>query len=249
MRPNCNTKRSRSPIHLSRLQKNIVEPILLFVLFYLPGYLWPQAEVVQDGGAFGFYMLQFLLISLPQILLLLYLLNLRSGDDGHQYSDFGLLRLRTADLLQALFIFAGIFVLLIVLGLILSLIPAADRSFLSSGFRWKLDNPRLIPLVLVFCLVVGYREELFFRSYLLTRLSHLHIPPAVCIGMSTLLFAAGHAYQGVAGLIVALIQGLYFAILFLRLKNIHPLAIAHALYNASVLVVSMFTDTGLPMNP
>jgi len=234
---------------LSSRQKNILEPILLFVLFYLPGYLWPQAEMVQESGELGLYMLQFMLIALPQILLLLYLLNLRSSDQGHHYSDFGLLRLKAADLLQALLIFAGIFLLLTVLGLILSLIPAADRSILSSGFRWKLDNPRLIPLVLLFCLVVGYREELFFRSYFLTRLSQLHIPAAVGIGMSTLLFAAGHAYQGVSGLIVALIQGLYFAILFILLKNIHPLAIAHALYNTSVLIVSLFADTGLPVNP
>ncbi|MBN2553947.1 MAG: CPBP family intramembrane metalloprotease [Spirochaetales bacterium] len=222
--------------------------ILFFLVFYLPGYLWPQQELLRSSEDLRSYMLQFLIIALPQILLLLYVLGLRAqGSDaapGDRYADFGLSPPRAADLPYALLIFAGLFMLLAGLSLVLSLLPEAGRSLFSSGFRWKLEDRRLIPLVLLFCLATGYREELFFRSYLITRFSRLRLPVALCIGLSTVLFSIGHAYQGPAGLAVALIQGLYFGILFVRMRNIHPLAIAHGLYNTTVLLISLFVDTG-----
>jgi hypothetical protein len=191
-------------------------------------------------------MLQFLIVAPPQILLLLYILSLRAGEAGSggldSYAQFGIRRPKARDLLVALPVFAGIFALLTLLGLILMLLPSAGRSLFTTGFRWKLDDPRLVPLVLVFCLVTGYREELFFRSYLLTRFQRLQLPVFLGIGTSTLLFAAGHVYQGAAGLAVALIQGLYFSILFVRFKNVHPLALAHGLYNATVLMITLLGD-------
>jgi membrane protease YdiL (CAAX protease family) len=190
-------------------------------------------------------------VAVPQILLLLYILALRSqshtGLPHSTWSDFGIRRLRAADLLHALLIFAGVIILVFIMGVVLSLVPAGARELFSRGFRWQLNHARLIPLALLFCLVTGYREELFFRSYLITRFSGFSLPAAAAIGMSTLLFAGGHLYQGITGLAVALIQGLYFAVLFVRLKNIHPLAIAHGLYNLAVLVSTLFTDPGLPI--
>jgi membrane protease YdiL (CAAX protease family) len=246
-RRSCNTKTGESPIQLSSGKKTIIEMILLFLLFYLPGYLWPQRELLQNSESLRPYMLQFLLIALPQILLLLYILTLRAREAGsaaeNPYAGFGILRPRARDLLYALVIFAGVFALLTLLGAILMLLPSAGRSLFTTGFRWKLDDPRLIPLVLLFCLVTGYREELFFRSYLLTRFQQLHLPVVLGIGMSTILFAAGHVYQGVAGMAVALIQGVYFSILFVRFRNIHPLALAHGLYNTTVLVITLFVET------
>jgi len=226
---------------LSSEKKSILEMILLFLLFYLPGYLWPQQEMLDSSESLRSYMLQFLIVALPQILLLLYILTLRAGENA--YTEFGIPRPRARDLLYALLVFAGVFALLTLLGVILILLPSAGRSLFTTGFRWKLEDARLIPLVVLFCLVTGYREELFFRSYLLTRFRQLHLPVFLAVGMSTLLFAAGHVYQGAAGLAVALIQGVYFSILFVRFKNIHPLAVAHGLYNATVLVITLFVET------
>jgi membrane protease YdiL (CAAX protease family) len=192
-------------------------------------------------------MLEFLIIAPPQVLLLLYIIILRAREDGSggatPFAEFGIPKPRVKDLLYALPVFAGVFAALSLLGLILSLLPSAGRSLFTTGFRWELENPRLIPLVLLFCLITGYREELFFRSYLLTRFHQLQLPGFIGIGISTLLFAAGHVYQGVAGLAVALIQGLYFSLLFVRFKNVHPLALAHALYNATVLIFTLFFAT------
>ena len=219
--------------------------VLLFLVFYLPGYLWPDQDIIQNLTSLGPYMLQFSVMAVPQILLLLYVLRLRKDN----WTSFGLLAPRPVDLLYALVIFAGIFALLLIMGLILALLPAGGEALFSQGFRWKLKDPRLMPVVLLFCLVTGYREELFFRSYLLTRFSQASLPVAAAIGMSTLLFASGHVYQGLAGFAVAAVQGLYFSILFIRLKNIHPLAIAHGLYNTTLLVVTLFAHSGLPVRP
>ena len=239
--------RGESPILLSSGKKNIIEIILFFLLFYLPGYLWPQHEMLAGSESFGSYILQFLLTASAQMLLLLYVLGLRARDNGSgvpaSFAEFGIRRPRLKDLLYALPVFAGVFAALSMLYLIVSLLPSAGRSAFTTGFRWQLEDPRLIPLVLLFCLVTGYREELFFRSYLLTRFRQLQLPGFIGIGLSTLLFAAGHVYQGAAGLTVALIQGLYFAILFVRFKNIHPLAVAHALYNTTVLIFTLYLGT------
>jgi membrane protease YdiL (CAAX protease family) len=213
---------------------------LLFLLFYLPGYLWPQLGLLESSESMLPYMLQFLIIALPQILLLLYILSIRGG--GDTYAEFGIPLPRVRDLPVALLVFAGIFALLTALSLILVLLPSAGRSLFATGYRWKLEDPRLIPLVLIFCLVTGYREELFFRSYLLTRFRQLHVPVVLGIGLSSLVFAAGHLYQGAAGLAVALIQGVYFSILFVRTKNVHPLAIAHGLYNTTVLIITLIVE-------
>jgi membrane protease YdiL (CAAX protease family) len=231
------------------VKKNLLEMALLFLAFYLPGYLWPGTDAASMGPNLGTYMLQFLATAVPQILLLLYLLRLRSRDDAaaaDPWAEFGLRRLRAADLLYALLIFSGILSLLLLCALVLSLLPAEVQAQFTKGFRWQLEDPRLVPLVLLFCLVTGYREELFFRSYLITRLSQLGLPAGAAIAASTVLFAGGHIYQGIAGFAVAAIQGTYFAVLFVRLRNLHPLAVAHGLYNAAVLVLSFFYSSGLP---
>jgi membrane protease YdiL (CAAX protease family) len=137
-------------------------------------------------------------------------------------------------------VFAGAAAVLLVAALLLRLIPGADRQFLSGGFRYRLGDWRLAPLALLFGLVIGYREELFFRGYLLTRLAEAGVPAALAVAGSTLLFAMGHLYQGPAGFVTALALGAYFGALFTRRRNLHRLALAHGFYNAAVLVASLW---------
>jgi membrane protease YdiL (CAAX protease family) len=116
------------------------------------------------------------------------------------------------------------------------------RRRLAGGYRWHLQDARLLPLAAAFSLLTGYREELFFRAYLLTRLRQSGLPAAAAVAASGLLFASGHAYQGLAGLAVALALGLYFAVAFTRLGNLHRVAWAHALYNLTVLAATLLGD-------
>jgi membrane protease YdiL (CAAX protease family) len=222
-------------------KRNLLELLLVFAAFYLPGLIWSSPAPQEDPARLAVYMAQFLTSALPQLALFAYLLHLRGLMDrtGSTWADFGVSRPRAADLPWAALLALGILLLLGLLGLAIASLPGSMRRFFQSGFRWRLAEARLAPLALAFCLVTGYREELFFRCYLLTRLAQAGLHPVLAVAASSLLFAAGHAYQGPTGFAVALLIGLYFALVFLRMRNLHRLAWAHGLYNAVVLAGSL----------
>jgi membrane protease YdiL (CAAX protease family) len=99
-------------------------------------------------------------------------------------------------------------------------------------------NPFQIPLIAVFCLTVGYREELFFRSYLLTRFGEFHVNKHIAAVTSSLIFASAHLYENLFGFISAFLLGLFFCYIFYEWKNIHIIALAHAAYNFTLLVIN-----------
>ncbi len=76
-----------------------------------------------------------------------------------------------------------------------------------------------LPLALLFGLTAGYREEFFFRAYLLTRLDELALPVPYAVAASTALFCVGHVYEGVMGVLVAAGLGVLFASVYLRRKE------------------------------
>jgi len=190
------------------------------------------------------FMARFLAAAAPQVLLLGYLVWLRGPSEPGRsvWVEFGIARPRPADLAWALALLAGAFLLLAAAGSLLSLLPSEARRQLAGGFRWRLSGPRLLPLAAAFCLATGYREELFFRAFLITRLRQSGLSPAACAAASGLLFALGHVYEGPAGLGVALLLGLYFAAAYLRLGSLHRVAWAHALYNFAVLASTLLAD-------
>lgn len=86
-------------------------------------------------------------------------------------------------------------------------------------------------LVGLFCLAVGYREELFYRGYAIRSMLSLGAGDKAAWTLSSLLFAAGHAYQGPAGMLSSGLIGLVFGRAFLRGGSLHALAWAHALFD------------------
>ena len=231
-------------------RRNLLELLLIFAAFYLPGMIWSGSAPQADPRELAGYLVQFLTAALPQLALFAYLLHLRGEADGagSRWADFGVTRPRPADLLWALFVALGVLLLLGLLGLAIASLPGGARRFFQSGYRWRLTDARLLPLALLFSLVTGYREELFYRAYLLTRLGQAGLPSSLAVAASSLLFAAGHAYQGPTGFAVALLMGVYFALVFLRLRNLHCLAWAHALYNMAVLLSTLLLpDRILPV--
>ncbi len=225
------------------MMKLLLEAILLFLVFFLPGILWPEAGLDLLESGLTEYMLRFLWIAVPQILLMLYIIDL-SRDPPLE--EFGVRGMSLLDLPRAVAIYAGLFALLLALSLSASLLPKGGERLFERGFRWSLQGPAQLPLAMLFSLATGYREELYFRAYLLTRLTRSGLSPPISILLSTLLFSAGHLYQGVAGLAVAAAQGGYFGFLFLRTRNLHMLALAHAFYNLTVLGLTLLPRSFLP---
>ena len=247
-----------------RLRQNLAEMALLFAAFYLPGMIVQPGRLEQANESPGRFMLEALLTALPQLALFLYVLWLRErggalggisspppggsadptpGDSpraGRPWERFGLGKLRVGDLLSGALVFAGALALLLGVSMALRLLPAGGRELLQQGFRFRLGDARLIPLALVFGVATGYREELFFRGYLITRFVDMGLPGPAALGASCVLFALGHLYQGLGGFVTALCLGLLFGTLFLRSRNLHRLAIAHALYNTLVLAATLW---------
>ena len=223
--------------------KQILELILIFMAFFLPGFIWQSQSFNQEALYLTDYMLQFILIAVPQTLLIAYILKIQKEPP---LSEFGIVKPAFKDLFYSLLICAGIFSFLLPMGLLYSLLPEKGKNFFATGFRWELANPKQIPLVFFFSLVTGYREELFFRSYLLTRLSKISGNAFIGLLLSSLLFSCGHIYQGPAGFFIALIQGFYFGVIFLKTRNLHRLALAHAFYNSTILFLTLFSKYSLP---
>lgn len=212
----------------------LFEITLVFITFFLPGFLYSYPETT--GFNTTAYMLQFVSIALPQILFMGYLIWLQKS---LKFIDFGISKLRAGDIPFALLIYLGIFALLLAAALLVQLLPRSGRLALETGFRWRLASWSQLPLALIFSLATGYREELFFRAYLLTRFSQLGVNRYLGVLAGTLLFSLGHLYQGPAGLTVAFIQGIYFGLIFLHKKNIHMLALAHTFYNLTILSITL----------
>jgi membrane protease YdiL (CAAX protease family) len=223
-----------------------VEAALIFCAFFLSGFL-AQSRAFGAGVDMVSIMLSALVMAVPQILLILYILKLQNGA---VFADFGLVGFSVHDPMKAFLVYLGILGVMIVTVLflvpIILLLPDEVRESLLQGYRWGLGNAALLPLAFVFCIVSAYREELFFRAYLLTRLDQLGVRPAFAVAATAALFSAGHLYEGWIGVVVTAIHGVYLAVVFRKLRNIHSVAIAHGLYNFTVFCLSVVLAPMLP---
>ena len=150
------------------------------------------------------------------------------------------LRFELSELWRAVPIAAGAVALLLAFGAALLLLPDALVEQLERGYRWELRGTYQLALAAPFLLLAAYREELFFRAFLITRTAQLRLPPWACVAISTALFAAGHLYQGLFAAVAAGALGAYLAVLYLRAGAVHRLAIGHALFNLIVLAATLF---------
>jgi membrane protease YdiL (CAAX protease family) len=218
------------------------EMALFFCAFFLPGYL-SQGLVSAPNGPTTILMIQSVITSIPQFLLMIFVVVTL----GHTPpARWGLKPLQPRDALRTAILVLGCFAVVTpFIALLLSLPPQMMRR-LSAGYRWGLESPAQIPLALLFGLAAGYREEFFFRSYLLGRTDELGIPAALGVAVSTALFCLGHLYEGPLAVAVTAALGVLLAAAWLRCRNLHVVAIAHGAYNALVLCLGLLLPHTLP---
>ena len=83
-------------------------------------------------------------------------------------------------------------------------------------------------------LITAASEEMLFRSLLLSAYStDFGAVPVVMV--SSILFAAGHLYQGLPAAGFALAAGLLYSLVFLKQRNYWILAAAHGIHNLLAL--------------
>jgi hypothetical protein len=197
--------------------------LVVFAALFLPGYFAPPGE------AFGRGLEPFLAVALFQSLLLLYLMSLR-GPEALALS--GVRAPKAQDLLVAMAAGAGLLAASALLAWAVSQLGGAGRRAIAPRLFVVGGGPAAIALL---SLATGYREELFYRCYLVTRLAAMGVPASVAVIAAALVYAVGHAYEGPLAILLALAQGGAFGALLLRGASLHALALAHALYNFVVL--------------
>ncbi len=165
-------------------------------------------------------------LALVPVLLALYLLR----QDG---ISIGLLP-RLADLKIAVLIALaigipgiGLYVVALQLGLTSQVVPSnlADQA-------WT------VPLLLLSALRSGLQEEVIIVGFLISklRLSYPKLTLVALVLISAALRASYHSYQGFSAVLGNFVMGIVFAFVFLKMKRVAPLVIAHTLMNSVVFV-------------
>ncbi|MBN2508792.1 MAG: CPBP family intramembrane metalloprotease [Spirochaetales bacterium] len=218
-----------------KVREETYETLLLYSVFFLPGYI--QAGAGYDPQMFlsVFHNLMFLLTALPQFLLLYFLIR-RKG----LVFVFGFRRFTFTDLLRALAVFSLLWILVATTAVLVSATPLAEQT---QNHPLNRGTSGLSVLVLLFfvSLVTGYLEEGFFRCYLYRQARRLGAGYLVSISAVSLLFGLGHMYQGIYGAVMTAFIGFLLQYLYTRVfRSIHPVAIGHGLYNFSIFFAAYF---------
>ncbi len=208
----------------------LIEPLLLFLVFFFPGYLAGAGRTAIIDFGDSFFLLSYLSIALPQIALLLFIIS-RKGNNG--FARYGITRPRFRDAVVALLLFVCIFLFSSLFSLL-----SPEGSLLP----WSVGSRSLFPLAIAVSFATGYREELFFRAYLIRELTtFLKNETAVSswreITASSLLFSSGHIYQGWLPALSIFLISQFLGFWFIKRGRIHEVAVAHSLYNAMALLL------------
>ncbi|MBI9102351.1 MAG: CPBP family intramembrane metalloprotease [Spirochaetales bacterium] len=214
------------------------EPLLLFGVIFFPGYL-SQLVMESDPEMFNNAIMLFFyfITAVSQIFLIWYLIHM---DNRIPPEVYGIVPIRKRTVLLSFPALVGVFITLIPVYVLSAIILVFTGYPEVEGIVWQFSNFPLLPIVLISCLTTGYLEELYFRSYLTTKMTFAGYSRNRIIILANLIFAVGHLYQGIAGLAGTFVIGIYLTFLFFIRRDIHLIAITHGLYNFTILVLSSF---------
>ena len=170
--------------------------------------------------------------------LVLYLMERRGQDPASRDSAAlgGTWERARSLVLRSLFVSGVLFAVAGTMRLIFSYWSARQYSPIPA-FPFSRD-PATLAILLVTVRAAAWVEELFFRAYLLTRSEQAGISQAPAILLATLLFAAGHTWQGPEATIVSAAAGIALGVIWFRTKRVAPLVLGHGIYNVLVLLIS-----------
>jgi membrane protease YdiL (CAAX protease family) len=157
------------------------------------------------------------------------------------FASIGLVRPKLSDIPKAIVFLIAANITLTALQFILSaagLTVSEDVDKLVQNVRESVGWWLAISITAAVC------EEVAFRGYIITRIRGLFPRagwiPAVLL--SAMAFAAGHGYQGVAGLILLFTYGLMFCGLYLYTGSLWPAIIAHFIQDFSAIFIYDYVE-------
>ena len=219
------------------MRRLLGEAILLLAVLFPPTLFLSPTKDTLSFSALAF---NYLAVGTPHIFLIVYLLRLQ----GEPLEKFGLGRVTTTTFIRALGLSLVALVLMSSLLLLIRLFPINQGNSLLRSLPYYPQHLSELALALPFCLVVGYREELFFRSYLNLRLQELGLKAKWACILSAFLFGLAHLTQGYLAGLAAFLLGLVFSYIFQTTKDLHSIALAHAFYNFLILAASLWFGHG-----
>ncbi len=101
-----------------------------------------------------------------------------------------------------------------------------------------ISGPDRLVLACVLVAVVAIAEETIFRGYLILRFKTVTGSTVAAVLLSSLIFALGHGYEGLAGMISVFILGIIFAIIYLWRKSLVAPMVMHFLTDFISIVVA-----------
>jgi len=206
------------------------EPLLVTLAVIAPGVVpggAPAGGAQPDASA---WLIAGAVQSLSQFALLIVII----GASG-RLREYGAGRPRAADILKA----APLFAAMLVLSRIAVALAGAAGGAAAIPSMAGASPAAAVLLAALFSVAVAYREELFYRLYVIGSLRERGAGKAAAVLVSTALFAAGHAYQGAPGVLSALLVGAAMAVAATRGFGLHALAAAHAAYDFCVLSAAL----------
>ena len=213
--------------------------ILYFVLFFPAMPIWSSADSLAETVRIIPFSITRELArtvthTLPAIALLLYLIYSKipskEGFSPRRAAVPGRRDIPAFAIGLPILIIIGLFVAFLT-GLAAGISPPVRIAGPYSFLGWA--------VVILACLGTGYLEEIYFRYYLLTKTENLIPNTTSRVMLSVLLFAACHIHDGFWGVLNAAIAGLFLAVLFLRYRSLHGIALAHAGYNVFVYAMGV----------
>ena len=107
--------------------------------------------------------------------------------------------------------------------------------------QFLIANYKLSTVYAVVCMLCAgaLLEETFFRRYLLTACENAGMGTPAASLVSLLLFTLPHAWEGIFGMINALLAGLFLTAVYLQKRSLPAPALAHCLYNTAAFLGSL----------
>jgi CAAX protease family protein len=211
---------------------------LIFMIIFLPAYLNQEAlpTALFDSPV---YHLMTILQSLLILSLLFYLMRKTAADTVESPSALaGEIRIT-----HSLLTLAG----LITLYALYSLAMTGLRGLAYSKPEDPVLISRAVMLIpsLLTCLAAASMEEFFFRGYAFFRVRQAGSSPLKALIFISILFAAGHLYEGIPAAIFALVSGSFLALLILKGFSLFSLSFAHGIFNFLMILLSYLKQSEL----
>jgi membrane protease YdiL (CAAX protease family) len=205
---------------------------LIFFLIFLPAYL-NQGPLPRGVFDYPLYQGQIILQSLLIFLLVRYLMERTPPADGKAYESAFAPALVP---LHALITLGGLALIYAVYTL--GLVPLLPEGLSPPDELVLITRYHMLPLALISCLTAAGMEEFFFRGYAWIRLKETGLNGIPALLTVSLLFAAGHLYEGIGAALFAWGSGLFLGILVIRGFSLYSLTLSHGLFNFAMILIS-----------